>query len=225
MGALTPAAAGSSAHGAEHPSDYCAGLPASCATPSDHSVSTHPTHPAVAFARYPLATSVSHLSAGRFHLPGRLIGDAWPYRVRFLRTGHSPSVLPTSRAATQLPFVRPESVLRDCTSRRRTSRRTPAAPQARVECERPQIRAPRSSSGVLIYGRSPLHPPVFDQAADRSACPRMLQRSLSALCDLCVSFLILASEMACEERTPPNTNRCRVACQPGMPKGRRARPV
>ena len=30
----------------------------------DHSVSTHPTHPAVAFARYPLATSVSHLSAG-----------------------------------------------------------------------------------------------------------------------------------------------------------------
>lgn len=61
-----------------------------------HSVSNHPTCPDRAFARYPSArVGFPRLRRLRFRLcPSRLITHVRPNRVRFLRTGQSPSIAP-----------------------------------------------------------------------------------------------------------------------------------
>ena len=96
MGALTPARRlFVSLSGTMNSAWTRAGLSASCAWPSDHSASNHPTDPMTAFTRYPSASWASGLprSGLRLECAGSPNGMAESSSLA-LRTGHSPPVAP-----------------------------------------------------------------------------------------------------------------------------------
>jgi hypothetical protein len=96
MGALTPARRlFVSLSGTVNFAWTRAGLSASCAWPSDHSASNHPTAPTIALSRYPSASwaSGSPRSGLRLECAGSPDGMAESSSLA-LRTGRSPPVAP-----------------------------------------------------------------------------------------------------------------------------------
>jgi hypothetical protein len=113
MGALTPGRPALRLDEHEHRLCRRPGLSASCAWPSDHSDSNHPSRSTIAFARYPSAswTSGSPRSGLRHWLAGSPRVEAESSSLAF-RTGRSPPVAshPLSRGRSYFRFQAGERV-------------------------------------------------------------------------------------------------------------------